>query len=108
MDSVDAVERAKLLSTFANPKRLLMLKIMLDEEVSVGTLAERVGLSQSATSQHLALLKRNGLMVQKREMTSRYCSITADMHSLVRSLIETAESKQTTLMVVRVLAQSLA
>ena len=47
-------EATVLLRMMANERRLLLLCHMLGEgEITVGTLAERVGLSQSATSQHL-------------------------------------------------------
>lgn len=59
-----------LIRMIANQRRLLLLCHMLDEgEITVGTLAERVGLSQSATSQHLKLLRRDTLVATRREGT---------------------------------------
>ena len=43
-----------------NPKRLAILRILVDAEIPVGELAHRVGLSQSALSQHLAKLRKAG------------------------------------------------
>ncbi|MGP4694240.1 ArsR family transcriptional regulator [Agrobacterium cavarae] len=40
--------------TIGNSHRLLILKLLLEQEVSVGQLGHTVGLNQSALSQHLA------------------------------------------------------
>ena len=59
-----------LIRMIANQRRLLLLCHMLDEgEITVGALAGRVGLSQSATSQHLKLLRRDALVATRREGT---------------------------------------
>jgi DNA-binding transcriptional ArsR family regulator len=63
-----AAEAAGLLRLLANEKRLLMLCHMVAEgEMSVGALAEAVGLSQPALSQHLALLRDDGLVATRKE-----------------------------------------
>ena len=53
-----AAEAAKLMKALANERRLLILCQIADGERSVGSL--NVGLSQSALSQHLALLREEG------------------------------------------------
>ena len=68
--SARADAAASLIRMIANQRRLLLLCHMLEEgEVTVGTLAGRVGLSQSATSQHLKLLRRDALVATRREGT---------------------------------------
>ena len=65
-----AREAVALVRMIANERRLLLLCHMLgDGEVTVGALADRVGLSQSATSQHLKLLRRDALVATRREGT---------------------------------------
>ncbi len=62
-----AAEASAMLKLLANERRLLILcRIVQDGEVSVGTLAQAVGLSQSALSQHLALLRADGLLATRR------------------------------------------
>ena len=61
-----ADEAAELLLTMGNPKRLLILCHLLDQELSVGELAQRVGLAQSPLSQHLAKLRALRLVVARR------------------------------------------
>jgi DNA-binding transcriptional ArsR family regulator len=50
------------LDAFSHPGRRAMLRLVLDCELSVGELAERVGLSQPAASQHLKVLRDAGLV----------------------------------------------
>lgn len=58
-----ATEVAGLLKALANPRRLLLLcKLVELGRASVGQLAAEVGLSQSALSQHLAVLREEGLV----------------------------------------------
>ena len=52
-----AEEAARLLSALGQTKRLMVLCRLVDNEMSVGALAESVGLGQSALSQHLARLR---------------------------------------------------
>jgi len=69
-----ASEVALLLKTLANRRRLMLLcKLVEHGELSVGQLADEIGLSQSALSQHLALLRAEGLVAFEREaQTLRY------------------------------------
>jgi DNA-binding transcriptional ArsR family regulator len=68
-----AADAAQLLKALGNEQRLLILCHLLDGELSVGELNQRVALSQSALSQHLALLRELGLVATRREaQTIRY------------------------------------
>jgi DNA-binding transcriptional ArsR family regulator len=59
---------AGTLRALANDRRLMVLcKLAEWGEASVGALAEGVGLSQSATSQHLAKMREEGLVDFRRE-----------------------------------------
>lgn len=63
-----AAEAAQLLKLMANEKRLLILcHLIASPEVTVGALAEAVGLSQSALSQHLTRLREDGLVAARRQ-----------------------------------------
>jgi DNA-binding transcriptional ArsR family regulator len=60
-------EVSGILRLLANEKRLLVLcRLATEGEMSVGALAEAVGLSQSALSQHLARLRADGLVATRR------------------------------------------
>ena len=58
---------ATLLRLLANEKRLMILCQLADGELTVGDIQSRVGLSQSALSQHLALLRAEGIVATRRE-----------------------------------------
>jgi DNA-binding transcriptional ArsR family regulator len=62
-----AAEAARLLRLLANENRLLVLCHLAGEaEMTVGALAEAIGLSQSALSQHLARLREDGLVATRK------------------------------------------
>ena len=68
-----AAEAAALLKALANEQRLLILcHLVSDRELSVGALGERLDLSQSALSQHLARLRDEGLVTFRREAQTLY------------------------------------
>lgn len=63
-----AAEATGLLKAMANEFRLLALCHLVESgELSVGELVERVGLSQSALSQHLAKLREEGLVTTRKK-----------------------------------------
>ncbi len=62
-----AGEAAKLLRALGNERRLMILCQLGDGERSVGQIAPFVGLSQSALSQHLAVLREEGIVATRRE-----------------------------------------
>lgn len=64
--------RLKLMS---HPERLLMLCRMDEGEVSVTELVTLTGLSQSSVSQHLAMLREDGVVTIRGEAQTRYYSL---------------------------------
>ncbi len=69
----NAGEAARLLKALSNEKRLMILCRLGDGECAVSELIPLVGLSQSALSQHLAVLREEGLVAGRREgVTIRY------------------------------------
>lgn len=62
-----AAQAARLLRAMANERRLMILCQLTDRERSVGELVPLVGLSQSALSQHLAVLREEGVVATRRE-----------------------------------------
>jgi ArsR family transcriptional regulator, virulence genes transcriptional regulator len=71
-----AEEVAGLLGVMSNPRRLLILcKLAEAGEMNVTSLVEAVGLSQSALSQHLALMRACGLVATRKEGLNVYYRI---------------------------------
>ncbi len=62
-----AGEAAAFLKALANEQRLCILCTLLEEPLSVGDLNGQVDLSQSALSQHLAVLREGGLVAAERQ-----------------------------------------
>ena len=67
---------AGMLAALANPRRLMILCSLVEGEKSVGELNERIPLSQSALSQHLARLRSENLVSTRRESQSIYYRIS--------------------------------
>jgi ArsR family transcriptional regulator, virulence genes transcriptional regulator len=72
--TTNAETAAAFLSLIGNEKRLLMMNHLAAGEMSVGILAEKVQLSQSALSQHLAKLRAFGLVETRRDRQMVYYS----------------------------------
>ncbi len=81
-----ADDAAVLLKAMSNPHRLIILCRLGASEASVGELLVDSGLSQSALSQHLAVLRQKGLVETRREAQTIYYTL-AD--PAVRQIIET-------------------
>jgi DNA-binding transcriptional ArsR family regulator len=68
MPPVDLFEsHADFCKTLAHPKRLMILALLGKREMSVGQIADVIGVSLPNVSQHLAVLKRYHLVVARKE-----------------------------------------
>ena len=70
-----AGEATRLLKALANESRLMIMCNLSEGEMTVGQLNELIPLSQSALSQHLALLRRDGLVKTRRQAQTIYYSL---------------------------------
>ena len=70
-----AGEAAELLKALAHPARLGVLCRLVDGEASVGELQPLVGLSMSALSQHLAVLREMQLVTTRRKSQTIYYAL---------------------------------
>ena len=82
----NAERASELLAAMANPRRLMVLCKLIEGEKSVTALADSVGLSQSALSQHLAKLRDRGLVKTRRDAQTIYYSIGSEE---VRGILST-------------------
>ncbi len=60
------------LKSLANSQRLRILCLILEGERPVGEIAEAIGANQSSVSQNLALMRREGLVVPRRDGQTIY------------------------------------
>jgi ArsR family transcriptional regulator, virulence genes transcriptional regulator len=90
----NADQAAAILSLLANEKRLTIVGHLIDEEMSVGTIAKKVSLSQSALSQHLAKLRSMNLVETRRDRQTIYYSCKSeavrDLLGTLRVMVEDA------------------
>lgn len=83
-----AEEVAQLMGVVANARRLLILCKLADAgEMNVSRLVEEVGLSQSALSQHLAIMRACGLVTTRKEgLTVHYRIADPRAYDLMQAL----------------------
>ncbi len=91
----NAGQMAGRLKLMSHPERLLMLCRMDEGEVSVTELVELTGLSQSSVSQHLALLREEGVVSIRGEAQTRFYRLSdriveGIIHALCELCAETA------------------
>ena len=78
-----------LLKAMSNPVRLMVLCPLAEGEKSVGELERVVDVSQSALSQHLALLRARGLVASRRAGQAIYYSLAGrEAPALLAALYE--------------------
>ncbi len=87
-DMLNAADQAStLLKALANRHRLIVICQLLEQERSVGELAALLKIRHSTVSQHLALLRKDGLVTARREGQTIWYSIgSAPARELVRTL----------------------
>lgn len=72
-----AGEASNLLKALANPHRLMIICQLIDGPRSVGQIADFLGLRHSTASQHLALLRRDGLLSTTRDGQTIWYAISS-------------------------------
>lgn len=73
-----ADDASEFLKSLASPVRLRILCMITGHEASVGELAEALGVRQSVASQHLALLRKDGLVKTRREGQTIWYALADD------------------------------
>lgn len=76
-----------MLKALANENRLMILCQLIGSEMTVGELTARIGLSQSAMSQHLAVLRRDALVETRREAQTIYYTLADQRAARVIQLL---------------------
>lgn len=68
---------------FGNPTRIHLLLLLMEQEATVGSLAEQLGMTQSAVSHQLSLLKSNKLVRRRRNGKMIFYTLSDDHVRLV-------------------------
>jgi DNA-binding transcriptional ArsR family regulator len=69
---------ARVCKAIADPKRLLIINLLRDGELSVGDICEELRVSQSNASQHLAMLRERDIVTSRRSGTTVYYALRSD------------------------------
>jgi DNA-binding transcriptional ArsR family regulator len=72
-----ADQASGLLKALSNRHRLLIVCQLVEGEHSVGELAESLGLRHSTVSQHLALLRKDGVVADRRDAQTIWYAIAS-------------------------------
>jgi len=81
-----AGEASALLKALANPHRLMIVCQLVEGQRSVGELADFLDIRDSTVSQHLALMRREGLVSARRDGQTIWYAIK---NPAARAVIET-------------------
>jgi ArsR family transcriptional regulator, zinc-responsive transcriptional repressor len=71
-------EAAECLRTIAHPHRLRMIQMLLQDEYTVGELADACGIPSHMASEHLGKMKDRGYLVGERRGRRIYYRVTAE------------------------------
>lgn len=66
---------AEMCKVFSHPKRLELISLLREKEMSVNELSEKLGLTQANLSQHLAMMRERRILVSRKEGSAVYYRI---------------------------------
>ena len=86
----NALEAERYLKGIGNHKRLMILCALMDGELSVSELNAQIDLSQSALSQHLAVMRELGFLATRKDAQVVYYRVVdKKVSSLLAALYQT-------------------
>ncbi len=81
-----------LFGSMSHPVRLKIVELLISQSRTVNEIASEIGLSQSGTSQHLAILHRAGILkVEQNGNTRRYIVRGPRVEKIVQLIVEFCE-----------------
>lgn len=66
---------AEMCKVFSHPKRLELINLLRDKEMSVSDLSQKLGIAPSNLSQHLAMMRERRILVARKEGNMAYYRI---------------------------------
>lgn len=85
---IRAREIATLLKSLSNENRLLILCELVKEPLSVGEMTKRLHITQSGISQHLTILKSNGILDYDKKAQTIFYKIKDERVVQLMSLLK--------------------
>ncbi|MBR1649355.1 MAG: winged helix-turn-helix transcriptional regulator [Alphaproteobacteria bacterium] len=83
-----AAKYSPILRAIGNDKRLEVAYLLRDGEKKVSELEELIGISQSALSQHLAVMRAAGIVSTRRQSQSIYYSLSEEKCIKILELLD--------------------
>jgi ArsR family transcriptional regulator len=77
-----------LLKLFADPTRLRIINLLLQEELSVAELQEILDMGQSRISSHLSLIRKNDIVIDRKEGKKTFYAISPDAYKNYHAIIQ--------------------
>lgn len=68
---------ADMCKVFSHPKRLELINMLREGEVSAGELGQRLGISPANLSQHLTMMKERRILVSRKEGNAVYYRVSS-------------------------------
>lgn len=93
MKNLAIMNGSRLLKALGNEKRLEILYHLVGRELNVGEMEKLVGLSQSALSQHLAILRGENIVKTRRMAQTIFYSIKSDRVLKILTLLDSIYNK---------------
>ena len=98
--------QADICQTLANPKRLQIISLLKEGELSVGGMVKAMGIAKANLSQHLSIMRQKGILVGRREGTTIYYRLAspkiteacAAMREVLIGLLEGQETLSRTML----------
>jgi ArsR family transcriptional regulator len=86
---------AELFRLLSHPDRIRLIARLLNEEMDVGSLAEALHISHSSVSQHLKLMKMQGLVSERRVANHIYYTLKIpELQKLIMVAVEIQTKEQ--------------
>lgn len=87
-DAPDLIRREHVLKALANRRRLAILRLLKKrKELPVGEIADSIDLSFKATSKHLSVLTKAGLVEWEQRSLNYFYRLKSDLPHFVRPVI---------------------
>lgn len=71
--------QANVCLALGNPKRLMILNLLKNGEMAAGEIVDAMEISKANVSQHLSVLRNQGIVVARREGTTIYYRLSHPM-----------------------------
>jgi len=88
MSKIDYEKNSQILKALSHPIRLQMVDVLLEDKCCVTDVVNAIGISQSASSQHLSILKNNGIVYPQKHGTKTCYIVTNDLAKEMISILK--------------------